>query len=80
MKHILFLFSLVTFSLAQVDSTQIVLDRYNKENESITGSITHAIVKKDLVIQELTRVNMQLAKENQMLKAQLEAKKKEEKK
>lgn len=69
-----------TVALSQVDSTQIILDRYNKENEAVTGSITKQIVQKDLAIQNLLQANVQLSKENQALKMQLEACKKEEKK
>jgi hypothetical protein len=77
MKKILSILVLVTICFAQQDSTQIQFDRFIKETEAITGSITKQIVQKDLTIQQLLNSNVQLGKELQKIQQELNGLKKE---
>jgi hypothetical protein len=77
MKKIFSILVLATVCFAQQDSTQIQFDRFIKETESISGSITKQIVQKDLTIQQLLNSNIQLGKELQKIQHELTDLKKE---
>jgi hypothetical protein len=77
MKNLLAVLTVSSICFAQQDSTLLQIDRYVKESESITGSITKQIVQKDLTIQQLLIQNVQFSKEIQRLQSELAATKKD---